>query len=151
MTEIKEFKLIGLALKSRTTNKNAQSSIDCGNLWQTFHTGGYAQKIPDKKSDEIYAVYYNYEGDYTRPFSFFIGCKVEADTEVPDGMDSLIIPNGNYQLFKTSGEIPGCISKAWGVIWCTNFPRKYHVDFEVYGEKSLDRNKAEVNIYVSVK
>jgi predicted transcriptional regulator YdeE len=151
MTEIKEFKLIGLALKSRTTNQNRQSSIDCGNLWQKFQTGGYAEKIPYRQSDEIFAVYHNYEGDYTKPFSYFIGCRVNADTEVPDGLDSLAIPEGIYQLFKTSGEMPGCISKAWGVIWSTNFPRKYEVDFEVYSEKSFDMDNAEVDIYVSVK
>jgi len=30
------FKLIGLKLEGKTTNRGGQSSRDCGNLWQTF-------------------------------------------------------------------------------------------------------------------
>lgn len=41
MTTIKQFKLIGLALKTITTNENGQSMIYCGNLWQKFETGGF--------------------------------------------------------------------------------------------------------------
>ena len=62
---------------------NGQSSIDCGNLWQEFVKGKYAEIIPNKLTDEILAVYHQYEGDHTKPFSYFIGCKVNADTEAP--------------------------------------------------------------------
>jgi predicted transcriptional regulator YdeE len=151
MTTIKQSKLIGLALKTKTTNENGQSMIDCGNLWQQFGAGSYADKIPGKLSNEVFAVYHNYEGDHTKPFSFFIGCKVKADTKVPEGMDSLIIPDGNYQLFKASGKMPDCIGKAWQEIWSSVTPRAYHADFEVYGEKSKDWNNAEVEIFLSVR
>ena len=43
--EIKEFRLIGLSLKTKTTN--LQRTIDCGNLWQEFEKGNYAEKIPE--------------------------------------------------------------------------------------------------------
>ena len=43
---IKEFRLIGLSLKTKTTNENGQSAIDCGSLWQQFEKGNYAEKIP---------------------------------------------------------------------------------------------------------
>jgi predicted transcriptional regulator YdeE len=81
--ELGEAKLIGLALKGKTTNINEQSSTDCGNLWQEFEKGKYAETIPNKLTDEILAVYHQYEGDHTESFSYFIGCKVKADTEVP--------------------------------------------------------------------
>ena len=150
MKEIKTFKLIGIALKTKTTNKNGQSAIDCGNLWQKFETGGYAAKIPGKLTSEIYAVYYNYEGDHTNPFSYFIGCKVAPDAKVPHGMDSLVIPEGNYQVQKANGKMPECIAKAWEEIWSTPILRTYQTDFEVYGEKSKDWNDAEVDIFLSV-
>jgi predicted transcriptional regulator YdeE len=38
---IDEIKLIGLDLGRTTTNKNNQSSIDGGNLWQKFKKRGY--------------------------------------------------------------------------------------------------------------
>ena len=70
---MEEITLIGLSLKTKTTNANGQSNIDCGNLWQEFEKENYADKIPGKLSDEILAVYHQYEGDYTKPFSYFIG------------------------------------------------------------------------------
>jgi len=151
MTTIKQFKLIGLALKTITTNENGQSMIDCGNLWQKFETGGFADKIPGKTGNEILAVYHNYEGDHTKPFSFFIGCKVKADTKVPEGMDGLVIPDGNYQIFKAKGKMPECIGKAWQEIWSSVTARAYQADFEVYGEKNKDWNNAEVDIFLSVR
>jgi|ERR1035437_1143048 predicted transcriptional regulator YdeE len=69
MIKTEEFKLIGLPLETKTTNNNGQSAIDCGNLWQKFITGDYAEKIPGKSGKEIFAVYHSYEGDHTGPFS----------------------------------------------------------------------------------
>jgi len=80
-TEKDEFKLIGLKLNNKTTNESGRSGIDCGNLWQKFETENFVEKIPGRLSDEIYAVYYDYEGDHTKPFSYFIGCKVKFDTQ----------------------------------------------------------------------
>ena len=104
--ELGEAKLIGLALKGKTTNINEQSSIDCGNLWQEFEKGKYAEKIPNKLTDEILAVYHHYEGDHTKPFSYFIGCKANADTEAPPGLETLIIPQGRYQKIDAKGKCP---------------------------------------------
>lgn len=77
ITKKSEFKLIGLKLDHKTTNKGGQSSIDCGNLWQRFEIENFVERIPNKLGDEIYAVYFDYEGDNTEPFSYFIGCKVK--------------------------------------------------------------------------
>jgi hypothetical protein len=96
--ELQEITLIGLALPSKTTNENGQSNIDCGNLWQKFEQGDYVSKIPGKKCDDIFAVYHDYEGDHTQPFSYFIGCEVNDDTDTPDGMNRLTIPKGRYCL-----------------------------------------------------
>jgi predicted transcriptional regulator YdeE len=151
MITMRGFRLIGVALKSKTTNENGQSMIDCGNLWQQFGTGGYADRIPEKLGNEVFAVYYNYEGDYTKPFSYFLGCKVKADTKAPEGMDSIMIPEGNYQLFRAKGKLPECIGKALQEIWSSDIKRAYMADFEVYGERSRNPADAEIDIYLSVE
>jgi len=148
---IKEFRLIGLSLKTKTTNENGQSAIDCGSLWQQFEKGNYAEKIPGKLSNEIFAVYYNYEGDHAKPFSYFIGCKVKESTEIPDGLNSLIIPAGVYEKIIAKGKMPDCVADAWKNIWRSNSSRAYNTDFEVYGERSKNWNDAEVDIFISVK
>ena len=149
--KLKEFQLIGIALKTKTTNENGQSAIDCGNLWQQFEKGNYAEKIPGKLSNEIFAVYYNYEGDHTKPFSYFIGCKVKKDTETFDGLDGLKIPDGIFEKIIAKGKMPDCVVNAWKDIWNSNLPRAYNADFEVYDQRSKDWNVAEVNIFISIK
>ena len=148
---IKEFKLIGLALKTKTTNENGQSGIDCGTLWQQFEEANCAAKIPEKLSNEIFAVYYDYEGDYTKPFSYFIGCKVRNATKVPEGMDSLVIPDQRYKQFFAKGIMPDCVANKWKEIWSSDISRAYQADFEIYDERSKDWNNAEVDIFISVK
>jgi predicted transcriptional regulator YdeE len=148
---IQEFKLIGLGLKTKTTNENGQSAIDCGTLWQQFEAGNYAAKIQKKLTNQIFAVYHNYEGDYTKPFSYFIGCKVDRDAEVPEGMSSLIIPGQQYQQFIAKGIMPDCVADKWKELWGADMSRAYKADFEIYDEKSRDWKNAEVDIFISVK
>ncbi|HEU4789726.1 MAG TPA: effector binding domain-containing protein [Flavobacterium sp.] len=147
---LEEIKLIGLALNRKTSNANGQSSIDCGNLWQQFEKENYIDKIPNKLTDEIVAVYHEYEGNHTQPFSYFIGCKVPMDTKTPIGMESLIIPNQIYQKIIAKGEIPNCLINAWKEIWSSSVSRAYKTDFEVYDERSKDWSNAEVDIYISI-
>ena len=105
-TIIPAFRLIGLRLPHTTTNTDGQSGIDCGNLWQQFETEELATKITGRLGDEIYAVYFDYEGDHTQPFSYFIGCKVDEGAAVPQGMDSLALPEQQYHQVVAAGVIP---------------------------------------------
>ena len=151
-TELEEFKLIGISLGKKTTNENGQAGIDCGNMWQKFEKGDYSNKIPGKTGDEVFAVYHGYEGDHTIPYSYFIGCKVKPNTEVPDGMDSLVIAPATYQQITAKGKIPDCIISAWQTIWnTTDANRAYQADFEVYDNRSKDWANAEVDVFLSVK
>lgn len=147
--KITEIKLIGLDLGRTTTNENGQSSIDGGNLWQKFEKGNYADKIPNKAGDEVYAVYYGYEGDYMQPFRYFIGCRVTDNDEVPEGMNRLTIPEGVFRKITVRGTMPDCISNAWQEIWASDIQRDYRYDFEVYDERSHDWSNAELDIYLS--
>ncbi len=148
-TKKSEFKLIGLKLHNKTTNEGGQSSIDRGSLWQKFEKENFTKRIPDKLSEEIYAVYFYYEGDHTKPFSYFIGCPVKMDTPVPQGMESLLIPTKNYSKVIAKGKMPDCVANSWKDIWSWNIDRAYNFDFEKYDERSKDWSNAEVEIFVS--
>jgi predicted transcriptional regulator YdeE len=149
--EVEEFELIGLSLPAKTSNLNQQAMIDCGNLWQRFETEDIAAKIPNKLGEEIYAVYHDYDGDYTQPYAYFIGCKVAKGTLAPAGLSNLTIPKNNYQKIIAKGKMPDCVAEAWVTIWNTNLPRAYAPDFEVYDELSRDWSNATVAIYLSIK
>jgi predicted transcriptional regulator YdeE len=143
------FKLIGIALPSKTSNENGQSGIDCGKLWQKFEKGNFRKRISARLTDQIFAVYYNYEGDHTKPFSYFIGCKVANDADIPEGFESVTIPAGKYQKIVAKGKMPGCVANAWKEIWNGDLPRSYRKDFEIYDEKSNDWENTEVTIFIS--
>ena len=149
--ELEEIQLTGLALKTKTFNANGQSAIDCGKLWQEFTSGNYADKIPGKLSDEIFAVYHEYEGDHTEPYSYFIGCKANAGSQVPSGMSRLIIPAAQYQKISAKGKMPDCVADAWRAIWRSDISRAYRFDFELYDERSRDWSNAKVDIFIGVK
>ena len=148
---IGEIYLTGLALKEKTINAHGQSGIDCKNLWHEFDNGNYASAITDKLSDDIYGVYYDYEGDSTQPFSYFIGCRIKKGAAVPTGLTSLAIPAGTYEKITATGKMPDCVIKTWRDIWSANYERTYQTDFEVYDDRSKDWSKAEVDVYISVK
>jgi predicted transcriptional regulator YdeE len=148
--ELKEIRLIGLSLKEKTNNDNGRSTKDCVNLWYEFEKNGYAQKIPGKSGNDIYGVYHDYEGDSSKPFAYFIGCKVDGIDEVPEGMQELTIPAGTYYEFLAKGKMPDCVSNTWKEILDMPLPRSYKVDFEVYDDRSKDWSNGEVAVYLSV-
>jgi predicted transcriptional regulator YdeE len=149
--ESKEFRLVGLKLQHKTTNEGGQSGIDCGNLWQKFENEKFPDKITDKISDDIYAVYFDYDGDHTQPFSYFIGCKVESGSVPPDGMYSLTIPSGSFTRVLAKGKMPDCVANSWKDIWKSGIDRAYKYDFEIYDQRSKDWSNAAVDIFVSCK
>jgi len=151
MKEVKEsFKLIGLKLKGKTTNLNKQSAKDCGSLWQKFETEKIFNRIKGRLSNEIYAVYYDYEKDENSPFSYFIGCKTDTGYKPPEGLSELMIPAQKYEKFLAKGPMTACISTAWEKIWDSDVNRKFGFDFEIYDERSHDWNNAEVAILISI-
>ena len=145
------FRLIGLRLERKTSNENGQSAVDCGSLWQRFETEKVAGRISGKLDEGVYAVYFDYEGDETAPFSYFIGCKVGDDEPVPDGLEELNVPAQEYRLAVAAGVMPGCMEEAWREIWKSGLNRAFGFDFELYGEDSHDWNDAEVDIFLSIK
>lgn len=145
------FRLAGIKLSEKTSNKNGQSGVDCGNLWQKFESEGVAEKIPGKESNKVYAVYFDYEGDHTQPFSYFIGCKVPPGVEIPEGLQTLNIPSQKYEKISAAGKMPECVAGAWKGIWesKTSAKRSYTFDFEVYDERSRDWNNSMVEIFLA--
>ena len=143
--------LIGIALPDKTTNENQQSVTDISAFWQTFMKENIASKIPGRVGEDIYAVYYDYVSDHTKPYNYFIGVPVGNDTTVPAGMIKLDIPSGNYQHFLSKGKMPDCMIDTWAQIWNSDVIRSYTADYEVYGPRSADPENAEVDIFIAVE
>jgi predicted transcriptional regulator YdeE len=146
--ELEKFNIIGISV--RTTNQNGQSQKDIGELWGKFMGQGLAAKIPDKESHDIYCMYTDYESDANGPYTTILGCKVSSLENIPEGFTGRTIPTTRYHMYRTKGNIPDCVVQVWQHIWESPIKRKYVADFEVYGEKAVNPENAEVHTYLSV-
>lgn len=143
--------MIGLTMRAAESNQDSLSRQDYGQLWQTFEASEFYDKIPNKTGNEILAVYHSYDEEFVGSFKYFVGCKVIQGTEAPEGMERFEIPAGNYAKFMVHGEIPDCTASAWRTIGDVDLNRAFIVDFEVYDERSANRDNAVIDIYLSVK
>jgi predicted transcriptional regulator YdeE len=143
------FHIIGIEMK--TSNQKAMNDIP--QLWDKFFSEDVKNKIPNKLSEDIFAVYTEYEGDYTKPYTYILGCTVSSLVFIPNEMIGITIPTLQYEVLTVKGKMPEKVIEAWQYIWQpeVNAKRAYKTDFEVYGEKYGDLENSEVEICVSLK
>jgi predicted transcriptional regulator YdeE len=147
--EVQSFNIIGISV--RTTNHNAQMGIDIPALWHKFISDNIIEQIPNKIDNTIYCIYTEYEGDYTKPYTALLGCKVSTLEEVPHGLIGKEFGKGAHNKYVAKGNIlQGSVFEQWQHIWSLDIPRVYSYDFEVYGEKAQDLENAEVDIFIAV-
>lgn len=148
--KIEKFSVIGISV--RTTNENGQAGQDIPALWDKFMTEGIAEKIPNKTDSSIYCIYTEYEKDHTKSYTTILGCKVENLDTIPNGMFGKTFDEATYTKHIAKGNIlQGMVFGEWTKIWNSDLDRTFTADFEVYGEKTQNPEKAEVDIFVAVK
>ena len=149
METINSFKIIGIATES--TNENGRAADDLGNLWSRFYAENVFAQILNKTSDDIYAIYTDYESDYTGKYTCVIGQKVDSLEKVPAGLIGREFKGGTYRKFIARGQMPNAIVEAWKGIWAKDkeLKRSYTADFEVYSQKSQNGDNSEVEIYIA--
>jgi predicted transcriptional regulator YdeE len=76
-----------------------------------------------------------------------IGCSVDADAEVPEGMKKISVEAGRFAVWYPEGELPQSVFDAWAEVWKTPLDRLYRADYDVYGDVS-SRNGASVHVGV---
>lgn len=151
LRQIDSFYIIGIS--TETTNKNGQASQDMGALWGDFFAQQVSNKIPNKISEDIYAIYTDYESDYTGRYTAIIGHKVNSLQQIPTGFIGKTLTPQKYQHFLAKGEMPVAVGITWNKIWNQEktLNRSYIADFEIYSPRSQNGDKSEVDIYVGVK
>ncbi|MGV4413563.1 GyrI-like domain-containing protein [Chryseobacterium sp. T1] len=149
---IQTFYIVGIS--TRTTNENGQSAKDIEILWEKFWGEDIQKQIPNKISDDIYAVYTNYESDFTGFYDTIVGLPVSSLDSIPDGFVGLTIEATTYQKFISKGKMPEAIFNTWLEIWDNqelNTKRAYKADFTIHGKNYYNEgNEAEVETYISI-
>ncbi|MBS1571698.1 MAG: effector binding domain-containing protein [Ferruginibacter sp.] len=145
------FKIIGIS--TRTTNQNNQAQQDLEKLWGQFYSDNVFDKIPNKVSDNILAIYTDYKSDFTDEYTTIIGVPVSTLDEIPNGLIGREFKADNFKKFVAKGKMPNAVVNVWLDIWQKDkeLNRKYTYDFEVYGEKSQNGDNSEVEIYIATK
>lgn len=148
--QIKNFHVIGIAV--RTTNENGQSVQDIPALWNRFMTEGIIDQIPNKINNTLYCIYTEYEKDHTKPYTTILGCKVSNLDQIPSGLVGKTIEEQTYIKRIAKGNLmQGIVYEEWTKIWNADLNRAFTADFEVYDERTQNSEKAEVDIFISVK
>ena len=77
ITSLLAFNLIGIATQTTNMQEMQPAMSKIPMLWQTFFSTSVSEKIPNKSNtNKIYAVYTNYESDYTGKYTLIIGSAV---------------------------------------------------------------------------
>lgn len=138
---------IGIAIK--TSNEHFQKEVPP--LWDRFYREKLAEKIPNRSNQNLLAVYTDYEGDYTQPFTYLVGCEVSNVKAVPEGMRGVEIPASSYAIFIASGSFPESMMKTWKSIWKSDLKRLYTTDFEVYAPDFNPQENPVIKIHIAIK
>ncbi len=149
--QIEGFNIIGISV--RTTNENNESTQAIGALWGRLYQEGISHKIPNKLSEEIYAVYSDYKKDHTGKYTTTIGFKVNSLDDIPEGLSGVKIEGGDYTPFLAKGTMPLAVVETRQEIWGSDkeLNRKYITDFEVYGKKATQGDQSEAPIFIGIK
>ena len=140
------FNIIGINIIA----DNFENLVNVYKLWDDFFKNNIFEKIPSKTDNKIYTIYTDYESDEKGRYNCIIGCRVNDDSIVPDGMISKEIKPSNYVVYKEKGNVKLKLPEMWQKIWNTKLKRKYIADFEVYNIENIMSDNADIDIFVCV-
>ncbi len=141
-----------IGIECRTSNSAEAGPHDIPKHWEKFYNERILDQIPNKISNDVIALYCDYESDYTKPYSLVIGCSVSSLNVIPEGMVTKTIPASSYAVFKAIGEHPKALIETWGQIWQqVDLQRTYTGDYEAYNEKFFIQSPQEIDVYIAVQ
>lgn len=151
-----EFYLVGI--ETRTDNKlEATTNGEIPKMWQRLFAENVRSKIKNVVSEEMYAVYSNYESNENGKYDYFVGFKTKDLTETPAELVGKKIIAGNYKQLQTNrGAVYKVLPELWMKIWQMTpeqlgSARAFQTDFEVYGEQAQNPNDSVVEVYLGIK
>lgn len=144
IVELEEKIIEGIEIK--TTNQDGKSMQDIGKTWQRLFTEGVYEKIQNKVNNKTIGLYTEYEGDYTKPYTFVAGAEVSEKKN-----NYKIIEKGKYAKFVIIGDVQNSVGQVWQEIWNMNLKRKYTCDFEEYQNNQEDMQNQEIHIYIALE
>lgn len=156
MVELESFQIIGISAQTSNANEmTAQAKIP--QLWDHFYQQNISGQIAERKNNNIYGLYSDYETDVNGDYAVTLGVEVSSnDDETPAGLVVKTMPTAKYLVFTSEkGSLPEVVIQAWQEIWTwfanATVERTYTGDFELYDERCANPQEAQVDIYIAIK
>jgi predicted transcriptional regulator YdeE len=130
-------KIIGIA--AQVSNSNFES---IKKHWEKFYQTDFSEIDSDKASDDIIAVYTDYQGDHTAPYTLIIGYEVNKETRAAQNLTEIEI-TGCHHSYKVTGQMPDALIQQWQKIWSSpDGDRAYNADYDRY----ISANEATIHV-----
>ena len=130
----KDLTIVGLEI--RTSNERAFEEIPAH--WQKFFQEGIVGQIPNKVSNDVYAVYTNFENKGKNNegiYSFVIGVEVDQVGALPANLSSTLVPASDRMVFQVETGQPQQVGAKWQEIWgIDDIQKAFIADYEMYKE-----------------
>jgi predicted transcriptional regulator YdeE len=121
-------------IELRTSNDQAFDTIPPH--WQRFANEQVLARIPGKLSDEVYAVYTNFQNagrNNQGSYSLVIGAAVAPDTPLPAGLARAVVPASQRAVFTVAPGRFDLVGAKWQEIWQhTELPKTFIAEYERY-------------------
>jgi predicted transcriptional regulator YdeE len=135
----------------RTSNADGHIIKDIPACWHDFLSQNMASKIPHRaKTPAMFAVYSEYETDWTGEYAYVMGSEVTKADKIPAGLAVVRIPAQTYVVFTAAGPMPDALLVVWMSIWGTKLPQAYTFDFEQYDARFARSENKELDVYIAV-
>jgi len=155
--EQQEFWVVGIEARTNNAREATPDGV-IAKQWGRLFPEGILEKIPNRTSADILAVYTDYASDHNSDYTYILGARVRDASTVPSGMVARKISRARYDVFTTErGPVGKVVSEAWQEInrladhSGLDGRRAYQADFEVYDQRSRDPQNSQVDIYVGVR
>ena len=148
ITQSQPITVAGLSI--RTSNDKAFEDIPAH--WARFFSEQVLAQIPDRVSDELYAVYTEFDripqsadDIYSLGYTFVLGVAVSGTSRLSASMVSTVIPAAKRAVFPVQPAQSDQVGGQWRQIWqMQDLPRIFASDYEHYAASGA------INILVSI-
>jgi predicted transcriptional regulator YdeE len=137
--------VVGIEL--RTTNEKAFEEIPLH--WRKFYQESVLDKVPNRASGDVYAVYTNFENpgkNNSGVYSLIIGAPVKSLDHIPPSLVATVIPKSKRRVRSVATGHPEKVGEKWQEIWhLADLKKTYVSDFERY------QPSGNIEIFVGVE
>ena len=156
ITSEASFYVAGYSVRTNNSYEiSGQSRI--GKLWENFQQQKVGSMIPHRVDQRLVVVYSDYSSDEKGDYTYLLGAPVSSIQDLPAEMSYRKLVPGRYSVLNTrTGPLVQVLQEEWKRIWSMSSAelggqRAFLTDYEVYDQRSVDPQKAQIEIHIGLK